>query len=116
MAKKLKDPNVLPPLTESQFLQQVLDLLALHGWKTLHLRPGLNRRGKWQTAVQGSGVGWPDVFTCKGNRLLAAELKVGNRQPTAEQTAWLDALEKAGVEMYVWRPDDWSIILATVTT
>ncbi len=38
---------------------------------------------------------------------LAAELKREGKNPSAQQAAWLAALEAAGVEVFVWRPGDW---------
>lgn len=97
-------------LTESDFLQQVLDLAKLYGWRRFHVRPGMMRSGKWCTAVQGDGVGFPDLLLVKGRWMIAAELKVGHRQAEPEQVAWLRAFAEAGVETAIWRPMDWDSI------
>ena len=101
---------MLKPITEKAFTQMVLDLAALHGWKAVHFRPAMNRRGVFSTPVQGDGIGWPDIFAARGNRLVAAELKIGNNKPTVAQTAWLLALGGAGVEVFVWNFEAWDEI------
>jgi hypothetical protein len=96
-------------VTEAQFTDQVLDLALLFRWRRFHVRPARTGKG-WRTPVQGDGVGWPDLVLIKGDRIVAAELKVGKRKPTAEQLEWLAAFAAAGAETYVWRPDDWDEI------
>lgn len=116
MTHTLRIEGKLPKLTEAQFLRQVLQLAKLHGWRTAHFRPGMRRSGKWETAVQGDGKGFPDLILVKGARLLAVELKVGTRQPTPEQQGWLAALRQVpGVYDQVWYPDDWPWIEATLS-
>jgi hypothetical protein len=41
------------------------------------------------------------------DRVLVVELKSERGKPTAEQRRWLDALEAAGAEHYLWRPSSW---------
>jgi hypothetical protein len=91
---------------EADFQSQVLQLAKLLRWRRAHFRPGLNRRGEWQTAVQGDGAGFPDLLLVRGDRVLAAELKSELGKTTPEQDAWLAALGQAGVESCVWRPSD----------
>jgi hypothetical protein len=100
---------VASTMKESEFTTMVLDLARYHGWRTLHLRPARTDSG-WRTAVQGDGVGWPDLYMVRGGRVVAAELKVGRRQLTPEQTAWLTALGQTGAEVHVWWPKDWDLI------
>src|SRR5208337_926071 len=102
----LKLSKLLEP-TESQFLAQVLALAKIRGWRTFHQRPGMTRKGRWCSAVQGDGVGFPDLVLCRGNRVCFAELKTDKGKQTIAQTAWEEALCKAEAEMYVWRPADW---------
>lgn len=40
-------------------------------------------------------------------RVVWMELKSANGQPTAEQLCWMEALEAAGQEVYLFRPEDW---------
>lgn len=100
------------PLTisERQFTRQVLELAKLYRWRRLHLRPARTKYG-WATAVAGDGKAWPDLYMVRGRRAVAAELKVGTNQPTAEQLEWLAALAEAGAETFVWWPRDWGEII-----
>jgi hypothetical protein len=92
--------------SETEFTKQVIEFAQTLGWRVLHIRPGMNRRGQWATPYQGDGKGWPDLFMVKGRRAIAAELKVRNEQPTAEQEAWLGWLSLAGIPAFVWHPAD----------
>ena len=103
-------------MNEAEFTRQVLQLAALCGWRTIHLRPALTRHDRWVTPVQGDGVGFPDIFAIHPGRgvVLAAELKIGRRKPTPAQTAWLDAMRAAGIAAYCWVPADWKYIEAVL--
>lgn len=89
--------------SEKEFLAQVVALARLRGWFTYHTHD--SRR---------STAGFPDLILCRRERIIAAELKVGNRQPTPEQEAWLVALWIAGVQAEVWRPSAWPEIEAAL--
>lgn len=102
-------------MTESDLLRGVLDLCRLLGWRTIHVRPARTAHG-WRTPVQGDGAGWPDLFMVRGGRLVAAELKADKGHVTGEQTAWLEALARAGAETFTWRPTDYPEAIAEVLT
>ena len=91
---------------EADFQSQVLQLAGILRWRRAHFRPGLNRRGEWQTAVQGDGAGFPDLILVRGGRVVAVELKSELGRTTPEQEGWLAALAQAGIEACVWRPSD----------
>lgn len=93
--------------TEAEFTRQVIQYAQLHGWRVAHFRPGMTRAGNWVTPVQGDGKGWPDLFLVRKHSIVVAELKVGRRDTTPEQDAWLADLENAGCAAHVWRPTDW---------
>jgi hypothetical protein len=77
--------------SEKQFQSAVVALAQWNGWRTFH---------PWLSAH--SAGGWPDLVLLRGTRLVCAELKVGQRQPTILQRAWLDELAAvAGVECFV---------------
>lgn len=40
-------------------------------------------------------------------RVVWMELKTATGKPTAEQLCWMEALEAAGEEVYLFRPADW---------
>lgn len=102
-----------PVLTEDQFQRQVIDLARILGWRTAHFRPGLNRRGQWQTAVQGNGKGFPDTILVhpEKHRLVVAELKSDKGRLEPEQQEWLEVFYQAGAETFVWRPRDFDRIV-----
>jgi hypothetical protein len=95
-------------MTEAELTGAVLDLLDVLGWRAMHTRPARTAHG-WRTPLQGpTAVGWPDIVAVKGDRLLAAELKVGRNKPSPDQLAWLDALSAAGAETHIWTDSDWT--------
>ena len=92
----------------------MIDLARLCGWRVHHTRPALTRRGRWLTPIQGD-AGFPDLVLCRPPRVIFAELKRVGARPTAAQRGWLDALHAcAGVECYLWTPEDWGAIVETL--
>lgn len=102
-----------PKISEAQFQRQVLQLAKLTGWRTAHFRPGLDRRGNWQTAVAGDGAGFPDLALVR-ERVLFVELKVNGNKLAPDQVTWRDALTQAGANWHHWTPDDWPAIEQTL--
>ena len=97
--------------TEAEFTRQVLQLANLRGWRTAHFRAAQTKTGKWITAVQGDGKGFPDLLMIRCSDLLAIELKVGKNTTTLEQDAWLDAFkELPNTHAAVWTPEQWDEI------
>src|SRR5690606_2687191 len=87
----------VPKVKEPAFQRQVLQLARLTGWRSAHFRPGLNKRGEWQTAVAGDGKGFPDLVLIR-ERVLFVELKTDAGALSPEQRAWRDALLDAGAD------------------
>lgn len=85
--------------SEKDFQADVEKFAKRHGWRLYHTRDSRKSAG-----------GFPDLVLLRGPRLIVAELKVGCKNPTSEQTAWLDAFRAAGVPSYIWRPSDWPVI------
>ncbi len=113
-AAKSATSGRFPPITEAQFTAQILEVCRLFHWRTLHIRPARTSRS-WRTPVAGDGIGFIDVLAIRGRRLLAAELKrTAKQRPTPAQLDWLEAFRGAGVETYVWVPDDWDEIERTL--
>ena len=102
---------------EGDFQQAVIDYAHLCGWWVAHFRPSLQRSGRWSTAVQADGAGFPDL--CMVNqekgRVLFVELKTEKGQPTAEQHEWLMMLQGCGCQAFLWRPSDWQEIEAIIS-
>ena len=102
-------------MTERDFQRAVVELARLMGWRVHHTRPALTQRGRWLTPIQGD-AGFPDLVLCRPPRLIVAELKRNSARPTPAQRGWLGALGQcAGVEVYLWTPNDWETIVRTLT-
>jgi hypothetical protein len=100
-----KTKTKMPRITERDFLATVRGLAELLGWVCYHT---------WQSIH--SPAGFPDLVLVKPPRVIFAELKAGNRQPTPAQERWLNLLrECTGVEAYLWRPEDWEQIQAILS-
>ncbi len=102
-------------MTEQSFTTELLKWAKTYGWRSFHVR---NSGHAGMTAVQGDR-GFPDLVLVKPPRLIVAELKVqkaGTKlgEPKPEQQRWLDALRIVGAETFVWRPENWSEILAVL--
>jgi hypothetical protein len=103
----------LPGITESEFLDQVLQYAKLRGWRSAHFRPAKTIDG-WRTPVSGDGKGFPDLLLVRGDRVIVAELKVGKNKLTLEQIAWLAAFKGANIPAFVWTPGEWPEIERTL--
>lgn len=53
-----------------------------------------------------SEKGFPDLVMVRDNRVVYTELKTNDpaSKPSVEQIKWLNALDEAGCEVYLWRP------------
>lgn len=92
----------------SDFERVIADALRLFGWRFVHQRPALTKRG-WRTALTGD-KGFPDFVAVRGQRLLFIEVKGDTGYPDAEQRAWALALMAAGAEALTVRPKDWDAV------
>jgi len=79
--------------SESQFERQVKQLAALFGYAYYHT---------WRSIH--SPDGYPDCCLAKPGRLVFIELKSEKGKVSDKQQEWLDTLEAAGAEAYVFRP------------
>jgi len=97
-------------ITEAAFTSQVIALARWYKWRVAHFRPAMTKRGRWVTAVQGDGAGFPDLVLIRNGELIFAELKSAKRkvEPGSEQEKWLSELSKVAlsVSVYVWKPQD----------
>ena len=96
--------------SEAEFQKELCDYARRLGWKIAHFRKvRVQRKGGsvyWETPVAEDGKGFLDLELCR-ERLVKVELKVKPRKPSPEQLEWVDAYKRAGVEVYVWYPENW---------
>lgn len=101
-------------MSEAQWTAHAIALLQTIGYTVAHFRPARTSQG-WRTAVQGDGVGYPDLIAIRpatGSaepiaRLLALELKTERGKLTDAQRLWLDLFAAVpGCEAYCLRPSD----------
>ena len=82
-------------ITETQLEGRVKDLAERMGWLYYHTHRS-----------QHSPAGFPDCLMLRGDRMVVAELKVGDNQITADQWEWLEHFKETGVEVFVWWDTD----------
>ena len=100
---------------ERELQSQVVQLARLLGWRVYHSRPAQYADGRWTTPITGD-TGLPDLILCKPPRLIFAELKSEQGRLSDAQRQWLHALDHCpNVEVYVWRPSDWELIVSILS-
>lgn len=100
-------------ISEDDFMQQIIELAHIRGWKVAHFRPGLTKGGKWVTPVQADGAGFTDLVLVR-ERVVWAEIKSETDILSATQKLWCGWLVGAGQEWYCWYPKDWETIQAVL--
>jgi hypothetical protein len=105
-------------LTEDELLSAIIgpgcnNLCELFGWQSFHVRPAWTEKG-YRSAVQGSGVGWPDLILVRDGKLLVRELKSDHGTLSDAQREWLGRLSTAGLDTGIWRPCDFDLIERTM--
>lgn len=94
--------------TESEFTAQFIHQAHYFGWAAVHWRQSWTKDGRPMTAVQGDGVGYPDVQCVRGDFQIYTELKVKRNTASSEQLAWLERLARLPHTITaVWFPRDW---------
>jgi hypothetical protein len=97
---------------EKDWQRDVIRLAQTLGWRVAHFRPAKTNQG-WRTAVAADGAGFPDLCLVR-DRIVFAELKTQKGRVTDDQREWIAALEVAGIEAYVWRPDDLDDVMSVL--
>ena len=102
----MNNSNPMFKINERAFQQAVVELATMTGWLVHHTLPAQNSAGRWRTPTQGN-IGFPDLVLVHPKRgVIYAELKSAVGRVSEAQRRWLDTLEQAGAEAYVWRPID----------
>ena len=92
--------------SEAEFQKAVITLAKLHRWKVMHTQPAQVRAGRWITPNTGD-QGFPDLVMVHPIRgTIFVELKATKGVVSDTQWEWINALQDAGQEVYVWRPKD----------
>lgn len=125
----------MSPRTEQELLDATIDLAIRCRWAVHHDRPARRAGGKWATAISGH-AGFPDLVLARSGLVLFRELKgyaADGRMGrlSSEQRDWGKQLQpdwnpdtahrvlipelRASLIFDVWTPDDWDLIVATLT-
>lgn len=99
-------PSAVARLRQSErsFREQVVQLARLRGWRVY-----------WTWTSIHSPAGFPDLVLVRPPRVVFAELKTATGTVTLAQSEWLAALGACGgCEVFLWRPDDWAQVDATL--
>jgi hypothetical protein len=95
-------------VNEKTFAHQIEFLLDLGGWRWCHYEPAVRQSGSWATPLRGD-KGEPDYRAVRSGRLVFVEIKGDGGRLTKDQKLWIADLVEAGVETYVWHPEDLEI-------
>ena len=96
--------------SEKDFLSWIIALAHVRGFSVAHFRPALTAKG-YRTAVQGDGVGFPDLVLIHPNKgMVVAEVKGPGGHLSGEQADWLGLFLLASVEAWCWWPEDRPLI------
>lgn len=105
-------------VNENDWKSRVVETAKLFGWRYAHFRPARTKYG-WVTPMEGD-KGWLDLILLRPPRLILSELKVHREgtkagDPEPEQAEWIKQLLMVpGLEVYVWRPEDWEEVYLTL--
>jgi len=97
------------PISEKDFQNQIIDILHLYGYRVMHSRPAMNRRGHWSTPLQGD-PGFPDIVAARSGtidteygRLIFVEIKGARGKVSDAQREWNSVLVQNRAEVYHWK-------------
>lgn len=108
----------LPPISEQEFQQQVIDLAKLRNWKVAHFRSVRIQRKDgscyYATPVQEDGAGFPDLILVRRGEIVVFECKRRGGKTSPEQEAWLAEFSRCQIPAFVVDPDSWDLIERTL--
>jgi hypothetical protein len=91
---------------EDQLVEAIIDMCRLFGLYVAHFRPAQIRPGRWVTAVQGDGKGYPDLTIVGPGGAMWREAKSSTGSMTPEQKIWASRIKAGGGDFAVWKPAD----------
>ena len=91
------------PLREKQVQSAILDVARLLGWRVYHTFDS-----------RKSEAGFPDLVLVR-DRVIYAEIKCAGQKPRPSQVEWLNALSRAGAEVYLWTEADYDEVAAILS-
>lgn len=102
-------------MTEAALLEAIRRAASLQGWLVYHTHDSRRSEPGFPDIVLVQPAEMQTVQTYGGpvqivgipGRVLFRELKTQKGKVTPEQARWLDALQRAGADVKVWRPFDW---------
>jgi len=98
-------------MLEKDFQKAVIQLAKFRGWRIHHTRTVQVGSNHFTPLVGDRGfVDLVMVHPTRG--CIFVELKTDRGRVSEHQVDWLDQLEKAGMEVHVWRPNNWAEITA----
>lgn len=101
--------------TERAFQGAVIDLAERLGWTCGHFADSRKQLPNGRFVGDRRAAGIPDWLLVR-ERVLHIELKGPRTRVTPAQHHWLQLLQAAGAEVYLWRaPGDWNHITHTLT-
>jgi hypothetical protein len=92
------------PLSEAKWQKLVRRWAKDLGWIVYHAPYAI-----------GADKGFPDLVLLRPPKLMFVELKSDKGKLRPEQEEWLENLQACGIEAYVWRPRDETIVLAVLS-
>jgi hypothetical protein len=97
-------PPAVRKVSERAFQSAVIDLARTLGYQVFHVHDSRRqvRRGVFVGDKDAAGI--PDLILAR-ERVIWAELKSARGRLSDAQRRWIDTLQAAGQEVYVWRPD-----------
>ena len=84
-------------ISEKQFQKQIIGAFKEAGWNVYHNYDSRRSTG-----------GWPDLqmLDIKTGRLIFVEVKRESGKVRKAQRDVIEALQRGGAEVYIWRPSD----------
>jgi hypothetical protein len=95
------------PMSGKLLQDEIVKLARGKGFRVAHFSPArVGPRDSWITNYAYDTKGFLDLVLVR-ERLIMAEVKGDGDSLKPEQKVWIEWLNEAGVESYVWRPKHW---------